>query len=92
MKIENIVPDSPKLPYDMRDIIRSVADDSDFFEVMEDFAANIIIGFGRMNGETCGFVANQPLVLAGVLDCDSSDKAARFIRFCDSFQYSVDNA
>ena len=85
-KIESIVPDNAKLPYDMRDLIRSVADDSEFFEVMESFASNIIIGFGRMNGETVGFVANQPMVLAGVLDCDSSDKAARFIRFCDSFQ------
>src|SRR5210317_116614 len=85
-KIDNIVPSDPKLPYDMRDLIASVADNSEFFEVMENFAANIIIGFGRMNGETVGFVANQPMVLAGVLDCDSSDKAARFIRFCDSFQ------
>ena len=84
-KIDNIVPANAKLPYDMRDLIKSVADESEFFEVMEDFAANILIGFGRMNGETVGFVANQPMVLAGVLDCDSSDKAARFIRFCDSF-------
>ncbi|MCK5281632.1 MAG: acyl-CoA carboxylase subunit beta [Cyclobacteriaceae bacterium] len=84
-KIENIVPGDPKLPYDMRDLIKSVSDESEFFEIMEDFAANIIIGFGRMNGESVGFVANQPMVLAGVLDCDSSDKAARFIRFCDSF-------
>ena len=88
-KIDSIVPGNPKLPYDMRDLIASVADDSEFFEVMENFAPNIIIGFGRMNGETCGFVANQPMVLAGVLDCDSSDKAARFIRFCDSFQIPV---
>ncbi|MCK5369505.1 MAG: acyl-CoA carboxylase subunit beta [Cyclobacteriaceae bacterium] len=84
-KIESIVPGDPKLPYDMRDLIKSVSDESEFFEIMEDFAANIIIGFGRMNGESVGFVANQPMVLAGVLDCDSSDKAARFIRFCDSF-------
>ena len=84
-KIESIVPGDPKLPYDMRDLIKSVTDESEFFEIMEDFAANIIIGFGRMNGESVGFVANQPMVLAGVLDCDSSDKAARFIRFCDSF-------
>ena len=84
-KIDDIVPANPKLPYDMRDLIASVSDGSEFFEVMEHFAANIIIGFGRLNGETVGFVANQPMVLAGVLDCDSSDKAARFIRFCDSF-------
>jgi acetyl-CoA carboxylase carboxyltransferase component len=83
--IEDIVPSNPKLPYDIRDVIGAVVDDSDFFEVMEHFAPNIVIGFGRMQGETVGIVANQPKVLAGVLDCDSSDKAARFIRYCDSF-------
>lgn len=88
-KIDHIVPANPKLPYDMRDLIKSVSDDSEFFEIMKDFAANILIGFGRMNGETVGFVANQPMVLAGVLDCDSSDKAARFIRFCDSFNIPI---
>jgi acetyl-CoA carboxylase carboxyltransferase component len=66
-------------------VIRALADGSDFFEVQELFAPNIVIGYGRMNGQTVGFVANQPLVLAGVLDVDSSDKAARFIRFCDAF-------
>jgi len=84
-KIEEIVPHDPTQPYDIRNVIRAISDDSDFFEVMEGFARNIVIGFGRMNGETIGFVANQPLVLAGVLDCDSSDKAARFIRYCDAF-------
>ncbi|HBF89298.1 MAG TPA: methylmalonyl-CoA carboxyltransferase [Bacteroidales bacterium] len=84
-KIESIVPGDPKLPYDIRDVIRAVVDDSDFFEVQEYWAANIVIGFGRINGETVGFVANQPLVLAGVLDVDSSDKAARFVRYCDAF-------
>ncbi|RXQ87496.1 acetyl-CoA carboxylase carboxyltransferase component [Ancylomarina subtilis] len=84
-KIEEIVPHDPTQPYDIRNVIRAISDDSDFFEVMEGFARNIVIGFGRMNGETVGFVANQPLVLAGVLDCDSSDKAARFIRYCDAF-------
>ncbi len=83
--IEDIVPADPTQPYDIRNVIKAVVDDSDFFEVMENFARNIVIGFGRLNGETVGFVANQPLVLAGVLDCDSSDKAARFIRYCDSF-------
>lgn len=83
--IEEIVPSNPKLPYDIRDVIGAVVDSSDFFEVMEHFAPNIVIGFGRMKGETVGIVANQPKVLAGVLDCDSSDKAARFIRYCDSF-------
>ena len=77
------------MPYDIRDIIKSITDGSEFFEIMELFAANIVIGFGRMNGETVGFVANQPLVLAGVLDCDSSDKAARFIRYCNAFNIPI---
>ena len=84
-KIEDIVPENPNKPYDVRDVIRAVVDDSDFFEVQEMWAQNIVIGFGRLNGDTIGFVANQPKVVAGVLDCDSSDKAARFIRFCDAF-------
>ncbi len=83
--IEKIIPTDPRQPYDVRNIIKAVSDDSEFFEIQENFAANIVIGFGRINGQTVGFVANQPLVLAGVLDVDSSDKAARFIRFCDSF-------
>ncbi len=82
---EKIVPDDPTLPYDVKDVIRSVVDKSDFFEVMELYAKNIVIGFGRMGGRTTGFVANQPLEMAGVLDVDSSDKAARFIRYCDAF-------
>ena len=88
-KIEEIVPGDPKQPYDVRDLIKAIVDDSDFIEIHELWASNIVIGFGRMNGETVGFVANQPLVLAGVLDCDSSDKAARFIRFCDSFNIPI---
>ncbi|MCX6272907.1 MAG: acyl-CoA carboxylase subunit beta [Bacteroidetes bacterium] len=84
-KIDDIMPSEPKQPYDVRDIIRAVVDDSEFLEVMELFAANIVIGFARISGETVGMVANQPLYLAGVLDVDSSDKAARFIRFCDAF-------
>ncbi|MCX6235662.1 MAG: acyl-CoA carboxylase subunit beta [Bacteroidetes bacterium] len=84
-KIDDIFPSNPRQPYDIRDIIMAICDDSEFFEVQERFARNIVIGFARMNGETVGFVANQPLVLAGVLDVDSSDKAARFIRFCDAF-------
>jgi len=83
--INRMFPTEPKEPYDVRNIIRSTCDDSDFFEIQEFFAPNIVIGFGRLNGETIGFVANQPLVLAGVLDVDSSDKAARFIRYCDAF-------
>ncbi len=88
-KIERLVPLDPRIPYDIRDIIRAIADGSDFFEIMEHFAPNIVIGFGRMDGETVGFVANQPMVLAGVLDTDSSDKAARFIRFCDAFNIPI---
>jgi acetyl-CoA carboxylase carboxyltransferase component len=87
--IEDIIPADPKKPYDVRDVVRAIVDDSDFFEIQELFAANIVIGFGRMNGQTVGFVANQPLVLAGVLDCDSSDKAARFIRFCNAFSIPI---
>ncbi len=87
--IEDIIPADPKKPYDVRDVIRAIVDDSDFLEIHELFAANIVIGFGRMNGQTVGFVANQPLVLAGVLDCDSSDKAARFIRFCNAFSIPI---
>jgi acetyl-CoA carboxylase carboxyltransferase component len=88
-KIEDIVPGDPRIPYDVRDIIKSVTDSSDFFEVMESFAPNIVIGFGRMEGDTVGFVANQPMVLAGVLDTDSSDKAGRFIRYCDAFNIPI---
>jgi len=83
--IEDVIPADPKLPYDVRHVIKAISDDSEFLEVMEHFAANIVIGFARIAGQTVGYVANQPLVLAGVLDVDSSDKAARFIRYCDSF-------
>jgi acetyl-CoA carboxylase carboxyltransferase component len=87
--IENIIPSDPKQPYDVREVIYALVDDSKFLEVHELWAANIVIGFGRMNGETIGFVANQPLYLAGVLDCDASDKAARFILFCDAFNIPI---
>ena len=84
-QIDRIIPQDPKQPYDVRDVIRTITDDSDFFEVQELWATNAVIGFGRIDGETIGFVANQPLCLAGVLDVDSSDKIARFIRYCDAF-------
>ncbi|MCL1821635.1 MAG: acyl-CoA carboxylase subunit beta [Prolixibacteraceae bacterium] len=87
--IEKIVPSDPRIPYNMCEIIKSITDGSEFLEVMEHFAPNIIIGFGRLDGETVGFVANQPMVLAGVLDTDSSDKAARFIRYCDAFNIPI---
>ncbi len=88
-KVENVIPADPKQPYDVREVIYTLTDDSYFLEVQELWAPNIVIGFGRIDGETIGFVANQPLYLAGVLDCDSSDKAARFIRFCDAFNIPI---
>jgi acetyl-CoA carboxylase carboxyltransferase component len=84
-KIDDIFPTDPMQPYDVRNVIRAIVDNSDFFEIHELFAANIVVGFARISGQTIGFVANQPLVLAGVLDVDSSDKSARFIRYCDAF-------
>jgi acetyl-CoA carboxylase carboxyltransferase component len=87
--INKIVPEDPTLPYDVKDVIRAIVDDSDFFEIMELYAKNMVIGFGRMGGRTAGFVANQPLEMAGVLDVDSSDKAARFIRYCDAFNIPI---
>lgn len=85
LDINSVVPTDPTQPYDVRQVIRAITDSSDFFEVQELFAGNIVVGFGRIDGKTVGFIANQPLVMAGVLDCDSSDKAARFIRYCDAF-------
>ncbi len=83
--LDTIVPDDPNKPYDMLDIITKVVDDSNFFEVQPYYAKNIIIGFARMAGKSVGIVANQPANFAGVLDIDSSTKAARFVRFCDAF-------
>ena len=83
--LETIVPDNPNLPYDMKEVIKKVVDDGHFFEVQEDFAKNIIIGYARLNGKTVGIVANQPQVLAGALNVDASVKAGRFVRFCDAF-------
>ncbi len=83
--VMTIIPAEPTKPYDVRDVIRAVCDDSDFFEIQALWASNIVVGFARLEGQSIGVVANQPKVLAGVLDVDSSDKAARFIRFCDAF-------
>ena len=83
--LATLVPESPDKPYDMKDLVRRVVDDGDFFEVHEHFAANLIVGFARLNGRPVGIVGNQPSVLAGVLDIDSSVKGARFVRFCDAF-------
>jgi propionyl-CoA carboxylase beta chain len=81
----DIVPDEPNKPYDIHDVIRRVVDDGDFYEVHADYAGNIVVGFAHLGGRSVGIVANQPAVLAGVLDINSSDKGARFVRFCDSF-------
>lgn len=84
-KLNNIVPDSPKKSYDMYEVIGAIIDKGEFLEVQRDYARNIICGFARFNGQSVGIVANQPKVLAGVLDCNASRKAARFVRFCDAF-------
>ena len=85
----NIIPENPLQPYDMKEIIHSILDNHLFFEAHELFASNIIVGFGRLNGRTVGVVANQPMVLAGALDIDSSNKAARFVRFCDCYNIPI---
>ncbi|MDP2356673.1 MAG: acyl-CoA carboxylase subunit beta [Beijerinckiaceae bacterium] len=85
MSLDTLIPDHPNKPYDMKELIVKIADEGDFFEVQQAHAKNIITGFGRIDGRTVGFVANQPMVLAGVLDSDASRKAARFVRFCDCF-------
>ncbi|TQS72313.1 acyl-CoA carboxylase subunit beta [Rhodobacteraceae bacterium] len=84
--LDTLIPANPNMPYDMKELITKVADEGDFFEIQEAFAANIITGFIRLEGQTVGVVANQPMVLAGCLDIDSSRKAARFVRFCDAFE------
>ncbi|MFO1510134.1 MAG: acyl-CoA carboxylase subunit beta [Steroidobacteraceae bacterium] len=85
LSLDTLVPDNPNKPYDIKELIVKTVDDGDFFELQPEYAKNIVIGFGRMDGHTVGFVANQPLVLAGCLDIKSSIKAARFVRFCDAF-------
>ncbi len=84
--LDTLVPANPNKPYDMKELILKVVDEADFFEISQDFAKNIICGFARMDGQPVGIVANQPQVLAGVLDIDASRKAARFVRFCDAFE------
>jgi propionyl-CoA carboxylase beta chain len=88
-ELVTLVPESPDKPYDMKELIRHVVDDGDFFEVHEHFAGNIVVGFARLNGRPVGIVGNQPKVLAGVLDIDSSVKAGRFVRFCDAFNIAL---
>jgi propionyl-CoA carboxylase beta chain len=89
LSLDTLVPDNPNKPYDIKELILKVVDEGDFFELSESFARNIVIGFGRIAGRTVGFVANQPMVLAGVLDSDASRKAARFVRFCDAFNIPI---
>ncbi len=87
--LNEIVPDDPSKPYDIKEVIRLVVDEGRFFEIHEHYAANIVVGFARLGGYSVGIVANQPMVLAGVLDIKASEKAARFIRFCDAFNIPV---
>ncbi len=87
--LDTLIPANANKPYDIKELILKVADEGDFFEIQESFAKNIVCGFGRIEGATVGFVANQPMVLAGVLDSDASRKAARFVRFCDCFNIPI---
>jgi propionyl-CoA carboxylase beta chain len=87
--LDTLIPDNTNTPYDIKELILKLADESDFFEIQEEFARNIITGFMRLEGQTIGVVANQPMVLAGCLDIDSSRKAARFVRFCDAFEIPI---
>jgi len=87
--LDTLVPDNANTPYDMKELILKVADESDFYELQQEFAKNIITGFMRLEGQSVGVVANQPMMLAGCLDIDSSRKAARFVRFCDAFEIPI---
>ncbi|QDG77118.1 acyl-CoA carboxylase subunit beta [Labrenzia sp. PHM005] len=89
MSLDSFIPDNPNKPYDMKELVLKTLDEGDFYEIQENFAGNIITGFGRMEGRTVGVIANQPMVLAGVLDSDASRKAARFVRFCDCFNIPI---
>ncbi|SEN63973.1 propionyl-CoA carboxylase carboxyltransferase subunit [Pseudorhodobacter antarcticus] len=89
MSLDTLIPDNPNQPYDMKELILKLADEADFFEIQAAFAGNILTGFIRLEGQTVGVVANQPTVLAGCLDIDSSRKAARFVRFCDAFEIPI---
>jgi propionyl-CoA carboxylase beta chain len=89
LSLDTLIPDNPNKPYDMKELILKIIDEADFFEIQEAYAKNIITGFARMEGRTVGIVANQPMVLAGVLDSDASRKASRFVRFCDCFEIPI---
>jgi propionyl-CoA carboxylase beta chain len=87
--LDTLIPDSPNQPYDMKTVIHALLDEGEFLEVHANFAPNIIVGYGRIEGESVGIIANQPQQLAGTLDIDSSEKAARFLRFCDAFNIPI---
>ena len=87
--LNSIIPDDANKPYDMKDVIRMIVDNGQFFEIHENYAQNIVVGFSRLGGHSIGIIANQPAVLAGVLDIDASEKAARFVRFCDAFNIPI---
>ena len=87
--LNTIIPDNPNMPYDMKNVIHTIVDNAEFLEVHRNYARNIIVGFARFNGVSTGIIANQPNILAGVLDCDASRKAARFVRFCDAFNIPI---
>ncbi|WP_439494100.1 acyl-CoA carboxylase subunit beta [Bosea sp. (in: a-proteobacteria)] len=89
MSLDTLVPDNPNKPYDIKELILKTLDEGDFFEIQGAYAGNIVTGFGRIEGRTVGVVANQPMVLAGVLDSDASRKAARFVRYCDAFEIPI---
>ncbi|AZA12887.1 putative propionyl-CoA carboxylase beta chain 5 [Corynebacterium choanae] len=89
LRLDGIIPDSPQVPYDVREIIECLTDDGEYLEIQEDRAPNVVIAFGRVEGQSVGFVANQPMHYAGCLDIDSSEKAARFVRFCDAFNIPI---
>ena len=84
-KLLEIIPENPRKPYDIRDVVKEIVDTESFFEVQEGWAKNIVVGFARLNGKSIGIVGNQPKILAGAIDINASDKAARFVRFCDAF-------
>ena len=89
LSLDTLIPENANTPYDMKELIHKLADEGDFYEIQENFAKNILTGFIRLEGSTVGVVANQPMVLAGCLDIDSSRKAARFVRFCDAFEIPI---
>jgi propionyl-CoA carboxylase beta chain len=88
-ELNTIIPDDANKPYDIKDVIRPIVDNGQFFEIHENYAQNIVVGFARLGGHSIGIIANQPAVLAGVLDIDASEKAARFVRFCDAFNIPI---